>query len=329
MTPTRGHARLALLLLAGGLGLMPALAPAQVRYPAQPVRFIVPFPPAGGTDVVSRLLADRVTAGGGWTFVIDNRPGAGGNIGLDALAKSKPDGYTVGMGQVSNLAINPALYAKMPFDPAKDVLPVALVASQALVLVVRGDSPWKTLADLLAAARAKNGQMTMASSGNGTVGHIAGEMLARRAGVRITHVPYKGAAAGITDLAGGQVDFMLPTPQAALPLVKGGRLRALAVTGAARMPVLPDTPTVAEAGIAGFEAVDWKALVVPAGTPADIVRTLNAAVERALGQRETLAKLLEEGSAPMGGSPEKATKFIRAEQAKWGSAVREAGIRLD
>ena len=311
----------------GLAALLPGAPRAQARYPAQPVKCIVPFPPAGGTDTVARLITDRIAAAGGWTFVIENRPGAGGNIGLDALAKARPDGYTVGLGQTSNLAINPALYARMPFDPRRDVTPVALVAAQAVVLVVRGDSPIRSAAELIAAARARAGQMTMASAGNGTVGHIAGEMLARRAGVRVTHVPYKGAAPALTDLIGGQVDFMLPTPQAALPLVKAGRLRALAVTSAKRMPILPGTPTVAEGGLAGFEAVDWKALVVPAGTPGEIVRTLNAAAERALGQRETLARLLEEGSAPMGGSPEAAARFIRAEQDKWGAAVREAGLK--
>jgi tripartite-type tricarboxylate transporter receptor subunit TctC len=233
------------------------------------------------------------------------------------------------MGQVSNLAINPALYAKMPFDAKKDLLPVALVAEQPVVLVIKAESPWKTLADLIAAAKAANGASTMASPGNGTVGHVAGEMLARRAGVRITHVPYKGAGPALTDLIGGQVWFMLSTPQAALPLIKGSRLRALAVTSARRMPILPDVPTVAESGYPGFEAVDWKALMMPAGTPADMVKKLNAAVEKALGQRDTLARLLEEGSAPMGGGVERAARFIRAEQAKWGAAVRDAGIKVD
>jgi tripartite-type tricarboxylate transporter receptor subunit TctC len=274
-------------------------------------------------------VAEKISAAGGWTFVIENRPGAGGNIGLDAIAKARPDGTTIGMSQTSNMAINPALYSKMPFNPRTDLVPVALIAEQAVVLTVKADAPWKTLADLLAAANTKNGSLTMASSGNGTVGHIAGEMLARRAGVRITHVPYKGAAPALTDLVGGQVDFMLPTPQAALPLVKAGRLRALAVTGTRRMPILPDVPTVAESGYKGFEAVDWKALVAPAGTPAETIRKLNAAAEKVLGQRDTIAKLLEEGSAPLGGSPERAARFIQGEQAKWGAAVRDAGVRLD
>jgi tripartite-type tricarboxylate transporter receptor subunit TctC len=319
---------LAATLFAPLIGIGQA-ARAQGANPAQPVKFIVPFPPAGGTDAASRLIAEKISGAGGWTFVIENRPGAGGNIGLDAVAKARPDGYTIGMGQVSNLAINPALYAKMPFDAKKDLLPVALVAEQPVVLVIKAESPWKTLADLIAAAKAANGASTMASPGNGTVGHVAGEMLARRAGVRITHVPYKGAGPALTDLIGGQVWFMLSTPQAALPLIKGSRLRALAVTSARRMPILPDVPTVAESGYPGFEAVDWKALMMPAGTPADMVKKLNAAVEKALGQRDTLARLLEEGSAPMGGGVERAARFIRAEQAKWGAAVRDAGIKVD
>ena len=306
---------------------LPALA--QANYPNQPVKLIVPFPPAGGTDAVSRLLVEKITTASGWTFVVDNRPGAGGNIGMDAVAKSKADGYTLGMGQTANLAINPTLYPKMPYNATKDFVPVALIAGQPMVVVVKAESPYKTLADLVNAARAKPGTLTMASAGNGTVGHLSGEMFAQRAGVKILHVPYKGAAPAATDLMGGQVDFYFATPQAAIPLVKGGKLRALAVTSVKRVPVLPEVPTVDESGYKGFEAMDWKGLVAPAGTPPDVVKRLNAAADKALGQPDTLTRLLAEGSVPMGGSPEKFAQFLKAENARWGDAVRKAGVKLE
>jgi len=315
-------------LLALALAAAAGLAAAQT-YPSQPIRLVVPYPPAGATDVVARLIADRITANTGWGFVIDNRPGAGGNIGMDALAKSKPDGATLALGQTANLAINPALYPKMPYDALKDFAPIALVASQPVVLVVRADSPYRTLAELIAAAKSKGGTMTMASAGNGTVGHLAGELLARRVGFRMTHIPYKGAAPALSDLMGGQTDFMLPTPQAALPLIRGGKLRALAVTSTRRLPVLGEVPTVAESGFAGFEAVDWKVLVGPAGLAPDIVQRLHDEVERALGKPATIATLLAEGSAPMGGSPAEVAKFLQAEHTRWGQVVREAGVKLE
>ena len=302
-------------------------ASAQTGYPSRPIKLIVPYTPAGATDIVTRLVADRVGAATGWTIVVENRPGAGGNIGLDAVAKSKPDGYTLGMGQTSNLAINPALYGKMPYNALTDFTPVALVAEQPVVFVVRSDSPWRTLADLVAAAKVKS--LNMASAAAGTVGHLAGELFARRAGIKITNVPYKGAAPALTDLMGGQTDFMLPTPQAAIPLLKGGKLRALAVTSAKRLPVLPDVPTVAEAGYKDFEAIDWKVLVAPAGAPADIVKRWHDEVDKALQQPETLDRLHAEGSTPMRGSPAQIAQFLKAEYDRWGTVVRDAGVKLE
>lgn len=312
---------------------LPALAAlpawAQAGFPSQPIRLVVPFTPAGATDVVSRLIASKISADTGWNFVVDNRAGAGGNIGLDAVAKAPADGYTLGMGQTANLAVNPALLSKMPFDPLKDFAPVALVASLPVVLVVRADSPHKSLATLVAAAKAKSGVLLQALASNGTVGHLAGEMFGRLAGVVFTNVPYKGAGPALTDLMGGQTDFMFGTPQAVTALVRAGKLRALAVTSARRLPVMPDVPTVAESGYAGFEATDWKGLVAPAATPRDLVRKLNAAVNRALGRADTLAALLADGSAPMGGTPEQFAQFLKAEHARWGKVVRDAGIKAD
>jgi len=320
------------LLAAAAACLLAGATPpvlAQADYPNQPIKLIVPFPPAGGTDTVARLLVEKITTTSGWTFVVDNRPGAGGNIGLDAVAKSKPDGYTIGMGQTANLAINPTLYPKMPYNALADFVPVALVAGQPLVLVVKAESPYRSLSDMVAAAKAKPASLSMASAGSGTVGHLAGELFAQRAGVRFLHVPYKGAAPAATDLMGGQVDIFFATPQAAIPLVKGGKLRALAVTSAKRVPVLPDVPTVEESGYKGFEATDWKALVAPAGTPGDVVKRLNAAAEQALGQPDTLTRLLSEGSVPLGGPPERMAQFLKAENARWGDAIRKAGVKLD
>ena len=311
------------------LGLSSVAAQAQAAYPTQPIKVIVPFPPGGGTDVVSRLLVDKMRESTGWTFVVDNKAGAGGNIGLDAVAKSKPDGYTIGMGQTANLAINPTLYAKMPYDATKDLVPIALVAGQPVVLVVSAPSRFKTLADLVAAAKEKPGTLTMASAGNGTVGHLTGEVFAKQSGIKVVHVPYKGAGPAATDLLGGQVDFYFATPQTVVPFVKAGKLRVLAVSSSKRLPVLPDVPTVAESGLKGFDTSDWKLLVAPAGTPADVVKRLNAEVAKAMSKPATLAQLLAEGSVPMSGSPQEVATYLKAEQQRWGAVVRESAVKVD
>jgi len=304
-------------------------AAAQDAYPSKPIRLVVPFPPAGGTDVLSRSLAQAITASSKWIIVVDNKPGAGGNIGLDAAAKSPPDGYTIAMGQTANLAVNPALYASMPFDPLKDFAPIALISSQPLILVVNTNSPYKTLKDLVDAAKQSPGKINMASSSNGTIGHIGGELFQRRAGIKMTHVPYKGAGAAVTDLMGGNVDCFFGNSQAVGGQVTGGRLRALAVTSPQRLASFPNVPTVAELGYPGFEAATWSGLVAPAGTPPAIVARLNAEANKALASGEMKAKLAEEGSTPLGGTPQQFADFIRKEHAKWGAAVREAGIKLD
>ena len=298
-------------------------------WPDRPIRFVVPYTPGGGTDAVTRHIADKITQDTKWIFVLDNKPGGGGNIGIDLVAKSRPDGYTIAMGQTANLAINPAAMAKMPFDAVKDLVPVALVAEVPTLLVVRTDSPWHSLADVIKAAQSRPGQVTQALAGNGTVGHLAGEMLARKANFKVLNVPYKGAAPAITDLLGGQTDYMFATPQAVLGMLAGGKLRALAVTSSRRLGALPQVATVAEQGYKGFEAVDWKVIVAPAGTPADIVARLNAAATKALAQPALIQKLAEEGSAPMGGNPQEVARYIKAEQAEWGAVIRDAGIKFD
>ena len=305
----------------------PALA--QDGYPNKPIKMVVPFPPAGGTDVLSRAVSFAIQNNTKWTIVVDNKPGAGGNIGLDAAAKAAPDGYTIAMGQTANLAVNPALYSKMPYDPLKDFTPVALVSSQPLILVVNAASPYKTLKDLVDASKASPGKINMASSSNGTIGHIGGELFQRRAGIKMTHVPYKGAGAAVTDLMGGNVDCFFGNSLAVAGLVMGGKLRAIAVTSPQRLATFPDVPTVAESGYPGFEAATWSGIVAPAATPKPIVDRLNAEVNKALGNETMKQKLQEDGSTPLGGTPEQFASFIRSEHAKWGAAVREAGIKLD
>jgi tripartite-type tricarboxylate transporter receptor subunit TctC len=318
-----------ILALALAACIAPAAALAQDAYPAKPIRLVVPFPPAGGTDVLSRALAQSITNNTKWTFIIDNKPGAGGNIGLEAAARSAPDGYTIAMGQTANLAVNPALYSSMPFDPLRDFAPVALLSSQPLILVVASNSPYRTLQELVDAAKANPGRINMASSSNGTIGHIGGELFQRRAGIRMTHVPYKGAGPVVADLLGGNVDCFFGNTQAVGGLVTSGRLRPLAVTSPQRLGNFPNVPTVAESGYPGFEAATWSGLVAPAGTPKAVVDRLNAEANRALDNAEMKQKLYEDGSTPLGGTPAQFAAFIRSEHAKWGAAVREAGIKLD
>ena len=316
-------------LLASTLIAFAGFAAAQADYPNKPIRLVVPFPPAGGTDVLSRAIAQSITGATKWTIVVDNKPGAGGNIGLDATAKAAPDGYTIAMGQTANLAVNPALYSNMTFDPLKDFAPVALISSQPLILVVNANSPYKSLKDLVDAAKKEPGKVNMASSSNGTIGHIGGELFQRRAVIKMTHVPYKGAGAAVTDLMGGSVDCFFGNTQAVGGLVTSGRLRPLAVTSPNRLANFPNVPTVAELGYPGFEAATWSGLIAPAGTPPAIVARLNAEANKALGSSEMKAKLYEDGSTPLGGTPQQFAEFIRKEHAKWGAAVREAGIKLD
>ncbi len=305
------------------------VALAQANWLEKPIRLVVPYTPGGGTDTLARLVGEKVGTAAKWTFVIDNKPGGGGNIGLDAVAKSPPDGYTIGMGQASNLAINPTLYKKMPYDSLKDLVPIVLVASQPVVLAVKGDAPYKSLADLISAAKTKPGEITMASPGSGTIGHLSGEMLARSAGVKILHVPYKGAGPAMTDLLGGQVVFSFLTIPSIVSMLKAGRLRALAVSSAKRNKALPDVPTIAESGFKGFETESWYGLVAPARTPASVVMAINAEVNRMLGRPDVIDKLAAEGNDPLGGSAEKFAAFLKSEHAKWGAVVKDAGVTVD
>lgn len=296
-------------------------------YPAKPIKLIVPFPPGGGTDISARTLANKVSESAKWTFVIENKPGAGGNLGVEQAVRSPADGYTLVIGQTSNLAINPALYAKLPYDPLKDLSPIALVVSAPVVVVVAADSKFRSLADLLAAA--KGGTVTYASPGNGTVSHLSGELLQRASGAKLTHVPYKGAAQALTDTLGGQVQSFMSSVPSALAHIKSGRLRALAVTSAQRSPELPGTPTIAESGYPGFDASTWYGLLAPAGTPVPVISRLNSEVNRALATKEVRERLASEGGQTLGGSPAQFAAFLAAEHAKWGRIVRESGAKVE
>jgi tripartite-type tricarboxylate transporter receptor subunit TctC len=259
--------------------------------------------------------------------VVDNRPGAGGAIGLDAAAKSAPDGYTIVMGETSNLAINPALNPNLPYDPVKDLAAVSLIGSVPLVLVVPADKPYKTLADLIAAAKARS--LTFASSGNGTVGHLTAEILKRAAGIQLLHVPYKGAVPAMTDLIGGQVDLYFASLPSAVPHLRSGKLRAIATTTVRRASALPEVPTLAESGFPDFSTSAWYGVLVPAGTPVAIVRRLNEAVSQVVQLADVRARFATDGVEIQAGTPEQFAAFIAAEMQKWARAVRESGARVD
>ena len=298
-------------------------------YPAKPIRVVVPFPPGGGTDIVAREVTQHVTTNTKWTFVVDNKPGAGGNLGVDQAAKSPPDGYTIVLGQTSNLAINPTLYSKLPYDPVKDLTPIGLVASAPLVMVVPAQSPFKTLADLVAAAKAKPGEVNFASPGNGTVAHLTGEKFQKTAGVKFTHVPYKGTNQALTDVISGQVQLYVSSVPSVLQQIRIGKIRALAVTSSKRVDDLPQVPTVAEAGYKGFDASTWFGFLAPAGTPKDVVAKLNAEFNKALQQPDLRKRLGDEGADPLGGTPEQFAQVIRDDIGRWGKIVKESGVKLD
>ncbi len=302
---------------------------AQAAYPTKPIRIVVPFPAGGTTDILARAVAQKLTETNGQPVVVDNRPGAGGNIGAELVAKSPPDGYTLLMGTVGTHAINPSLYAKMPYDHQKDFAPVILVAGVPNVLVINPAVPANSVQDLIAYGKANPGKLNFASSGSGTSIHLAGELFKTMSGVQMTHVPYKGSAPALTDLMGGQVQIMFDNLPSALPQIKGGKLKALAVTSAQRASALPDVPTIAEAGLPGFEATSWFGLLAPAGTPKDVITKLNAEVAKWLATPEAREKLASQGAIAAGKTPEDFAQHIVAETAKWQKVVKESGAKVD
>jgi tripartite-type tricarboxylate transporter receptor subunit TctC len=315
------------MLAIGALAAVAATAAAQ-EYPTKPIKLVVPFPPAGGTDIMARVVAQKLSENTKWTVVIDNRPGAGGNIGVDATAKAAADGYTLVMGQTSNLAINPWLFKNLPYDPVKDLAPIVLVGSGPIAIAVRNDSPYKTLADLVAAAKAKPGTISMASPGNGTVAHLSGVRLQQATGAKFEHIPYKGASAAIPDLLGGNVDFYMSSVPSVQSHVAAGKLRLLATTGPKRSPILPNVPTAAET-YKGFEAVTWFGILAPAATPKPILARLNAETNKVLKDPGVRKSIEAEGGEVIGGTPEEFAAYIKSELAMWSTLVRESGAKVD
>jgi len=322
------------LLLGAGASCLPSALFAQAAWPNKPVRIVVPFAPAGTTDILARALAPELGKAFGQVFIIDNRPGAGGNLGADMVAKSAPDGYTLLMGTVGTHAINAALYPKMPFDPVRDFTPVVLVAGVPNVLVM---NPAKaealkinSVADLIRHARAHPGELNMASSGNGTSIHLSGELFKSMTGTFMTHFPYRGSGPALLDLMGGTMDLMFDNLPSALPQIKAGKLKALAVTSAQRSAAVPELPTIAEAGpVKGFDASSWFGLFAPAGTPADIVNRIQQETAKSFAAPAFKERLLSQGAIPGGQPPAQFVAFIAAETKKWAQVVKASGAKVD
>jgi tripartite-type tricarboxylate transporter receptor subunit TctC len=315
-----------LLAAIGSTFCMGAFAQA---WPSKAIRVVVPFPPGGGTDIIARETTQKVAAATGWTFVIDNKPGAGGNLGVDAVAKAPADGYTIVLGQTSNIAINPSLYTKLPYDPQKDLAPIVLIANAPLVMVTGTNSPLKTLSDAVNAAKAKPGQVNFASPGNGTVAHLTEELFQKAAGIKTQHVPYKGANQALTDVISGNVELYMSSVPTLLGHIKQGKLRALAVTSAKRVDDLPNVPTINESGYKGFDAVTWFGLLAPAATPKDVIAKLNAEFNKALKLPELSKRLGDEGADTAGGTPEEFATLIKSDIPRWGKIVKESGAKVD
>ena len=298
-------------------------------YPNRTIRLVVPFPAGGTTDILARAASQKLTESLGQPVVVDNRPGAGGNIGADMVAKSAPDGYTLLMGTVGTHAINASLYSKMPYDHVKDFTPIVLVAGVPNVLVVNPSVPVNSVGDLIKLAQAKPGAINFASSGSGTSIHLSGELFKTMAHVDMTHVPYKGSAPALTDLIGGQVQVMFDNLPSSLAQIKAGKLRAVAVTSLKRAPALPDVPTISESGLPGFEASSWFGVLGPAGTPPSVVTRINSEINNWLQSPEARAQLLAQGAEAAGGTPESFASHIRAETEKWAKVVKASGAKVD
>jgi tripartite-type tricarboxylate transporter receptor subunit TctC len=308
---------------------IPAAVQAQA-YPSRPVKIVVPYAPGGPNDIVARLLAEKLTASTGQTFLVENKPGGGSNIGAEAVAKSPADGYTLLVAATSH-SINMTLFPKesLKYDLLKDFAPVSLLMTGPLVLVTNPATPAKNVKEFVALAKSKPGKMSYGSSGNGASTHLAGEMLNAAAGIETIHVPYKGSGPALTDLMGGQIDFMVDTMISAMPFVTSGKLRALATTGKTRSPVLPDVPTLAEQGYPGFEAVAWIGLLAPAKTPPEVVARLNAEVKKVLDQAEVKGRLSVQGFTAEWQKPEAFGAYMGREVVKWGAIVRKANVKVE
>jgi tripartite-type tricarboxylate transporter receptor subunit TctC len=318
--------RRTLLTAAAGSTLVSPWVHAQDKYPSKLITWICPYAAGGNADSRSRQVARVMQQVLGQTVIVDNKAGGGGNIGTDFIAKAKPDGYTIGMGNFAPLAVNHAIFKKLNFDPFVDLVPIMLIERGPLILMVKADSPYKSVKDVVAAAKAQPGKLSYASGGIGGTHHLSGALFEHSAGIDMIHAPYKSGSAGAQDLMGGQVDMMFEQMYAAMPSIKGGRLRALAITSKARSPLAPDIPTMGEAGFPAVEVLNWQGIIGPKGLSAETVKILNAAGNKALQDPEVRAKMLEQGNEIAGGTPEQFAALIKAEAPRWGKVVKDAKI---
>jgi tripartite-type tricarboxylate transporter receptor subunit TctC len=309
-----------------GIGGLPLMARAQDKYPSKLIMWICPYAAGGNADSRSRQVAKAMGAILGQTIIIDNKAGAGGNIGTEAIARGKPDGYTLGMGNFAPLAVNQSLFKKLNFDPLNDLTPIALIEKGPLILMVRSDSPYKSVKDIVAAAKAMPGKLSYGSGGIGGSHHLSGALFEHSAGIDMIHAPYKSGSAAATDLMGGQVHMMFEQMYAAMPSIQGGRMRALAITSKNRSPLLPDLPTMAEQGLPAVEVLNWQGLIGPKGMPIEIVKQLNAVCNQALQTAEVKEKILSQGNEVGGGTPAQFAALIKAEAPRWAKVVRDAKI---
>jgi tripartite-type tricarboxylate transporter receptor subunit TctC len=321
--------RLLLHALLAACTLLTAAPAGAQGYPDRAVRIIVPFPPGGPADTLARLVGDKLAASLGQPFVIDNKPGAGGNIGMELGARAAPDGYTLTLAPTGNLTIAPALYSKLPYDPARDLAPITVIAAVQNLLLVHPSVPARTLTELISLARAKPGALNYASVGNGSGAHLAGELLKRLAGIDLVHVPFNGTGPAMNALLGGQVQLFFAQASSALPQVQAGKAVALGVASAKRLAAAPEIPTIAEAGLPGFEVVSWYGLVAPAGTPREIVDKLHAGIARALAAADVRDRLAALGAEPVGNTPAEFAQMQRTEAARWAKLAKESALRAD
>ena len=321
------------LLLALLVTLLPAsVSQAQVSgadYPSKPIRMVVTFPPGGSSDAVVRLLLPRLTEKLGQQVVVDNRPGAGGNIGLTIVAKAAPDGYTLGVGAAGGLAANVSLYPQMPFDAIKDFRPVSLLASAPFVLVAHPSIPAKSLQELIAQSKATPGKFSIGHGGNGTAMHLSSQLFLQMAGLQLVEVPYRGSGPATLDALAGQIPLAMVDLVAALPHIKAGKLLALAVTSPQRVPTLPNVPTFSEAGVPGYESIGWFGVVAPAGTPASVVAKLNAEIVAALADPEIVKNMRVQGVEPIPSRPDEFEQYIKSETQKWAKVIKASGTKLE
>ena len=310
------------------LGLIAAPAHAQT-YPEKPIRMVIPFPPGGGTDILGRLMAQKLTESNKWTIVPDNKAGAGGTLGITEAARGKPDGYDMVMGQKDNLVVGPWLYKSLPWNPVKDFTPVAHVAWSPVIIATSANSKYKTLADVVAAAKAAPDTITYGSPGNGTTIHLAGDQFEKAAGIKMRHIPYKGSNPALMDALAGNVDLLVSSVPSAMAQVKAGKLRPLAVTSAKRSTSLPDVPTVAESGFKGFAMSTWYGLLMPAGTPVAVVTQMNGAVNKLLATPEMQKAIQDQGAEPLAMTPEAFTQQLQRDYQGMEKIVRDAGVKIE